>query len=85
MAEELFERWSSKLTDLVSKMDATSWNRIAKFFTTARSCPNGRWDSFGGLSFFDAIHHRGQLSAYLRPMGSTVPSIYGPSADSKSA
>ena len=27
------------------------------------------------------IHHRGQLSTYLRPMGSKVPSIYGPSAD----
>lgn len=30
---------------------------------------------------FDIIHHRGQLSTYLRPMGSTVPQIYGPSAD----
>jgi uncharacterized damage-inducible protein DinB len=28
-----------------------------------------------------AIHHRGQLSAYLRPMGGLVPSIYGGSAD----
>lgn len=27
------------------------------------------------------IHHRGQLSTYLRPMGSKVPSIYGGSAD----
>jgi uncharacterized damage-inducible protein DinB len=27
------------------------------------------------------IHHRGQLSAYLRPMGAKVPCIYGPSAD----
>jgi uncharacterized damage-inducible protein DinB len=27
------------------------------------------------------IHHRGQLSAYLRPMGAKVPSIYGGSAD----
>jgi len=38
----------------------------------------------GGIcwSFFlDAIHHRGQLSAYIRPMGGKVPSIYGPSAD----
>jgi uncharacterized damage-inducible protein DinB len=31
--------------------------------------------------FFDIIHHRGQLSTYLRPMGSTVPQIYGPTAD----
>ena len=26
-------------------------------------------------------HHRGQLSTYLRPMGSKVPAIYGGSAD----
>lgn len=35
------------------------------------------------LSLKHAIHHRGQLSAYLRPMGAKVPSIYGPSGDSK--
>ena len=31
--------------------------------------------------FLDSVHHRGQLSTYLRPMGSKVPAIYGPSAD----
>ncbi len=29
----------------------------------------------------DQIHHRGQLSVYLRLVGAKVPSIYGPSAD----
>ncbi len=29
----------------------------------------------------DQIHHRGQLSAYVRMAGGKVPSIYGPSAD----
>lgn len=35
------------------------------------------------LWFFlhDQIHHRGQLSVYLRLVGAQVPSIYGPSAD----
>ncbi len=28
-----------------------------------------------------SVHHRGQLSAYLRPMGAKVPDIYGGSAD----
>lgn len=28
-----------------------------------------------------SIHHRGQLAAYLRPMGSKVPTIYGGSYD----
>ena len=29
------------------------------------------------------IHHRGQLSTYLRPMGAKVPSIYGESYDAR--
>jgi uncharacterized damage-inducible protein DinB len=34
-----------------------------------------------GWAVNHTIHHRGQLSAYLRPMGAKVPSIYGGSAD----
>ncbi len=30
---------------------------------------------------FDAIHHRGQLSLYIRLTGGKVPGIYSPSAD----
>jgi len=30
-----------------------------------------------------SVHHRGQLSAYLRAMGGKVPGIYGPSADAQ--
>jgi uncharacterized damage-inducible protein DinB len=56
--------------------------------------PSARWD--GTLDFFgkeapaspmawsflfDIVHHRGQITTYLRPMGSTVPQIYGPSGD----
>ncbi len=39
--------------------------------------------AIGFLSFMirHTAHHRGQLSAYLRPMGSKVPQIYGGSAD----
>jgi uncharacterized damage-inducible protein DinB len=36
---------------------------------------------YAGLMGSHSIHHRGQLSTYLRPMGAKVPSIYGPSAD----
>jgi uncharacterized damage-inducible protein DinB len=34
-----------------------------------------------GFANNHSIHHRGQLAAYLRAMGSKVPNIYGPSAD----
>ena len=41
-------------------------------------------DTVGGLlwiALFDAVHHRGQLTTYIRPMGGKVPSVYGPSGD----
>lgn len=36
-----------------------------------------------GFANNHSIHHRGQLSAYLRAMGSRVPDIYGPSGDAE--
>ena len=37
--------------------------------------------TFLSFDLSHGIHHRGQLSSYLRPMGAKVPSIYGPSGD----
>ncbi len=37
--------------------------------------------SFIGMANNHSIHHRGQLSSYLRSMGSKVPPMYGDSAD----
>ncbi|HET7871409.1 MAG TPA: DinB family protein [Terriglobales bacterium] len=37
------------------------------------------------LALNHTIHHRGQLSMYLRPMGAKVPSIYGESYDAAQA
>jgi len=34
-----------------------------------------------GAVLFHQIHHRGQLSVYIRMTGGKVPSIYGPSGD----
>lgn len=59
----------------------------AKWESPARLKMGGQliWETtIGDMLFgflFDAIHHRGQLSSYLRPMGAKVPSIYGPSGD----
>lgn len=39
--------------------------------------------NFVAMSVKHSVHHRGQLSTYLRPMGGKVPSIYGPTADTK--
>jgi len=37
--------------------------------------------NFLSMAAKHSVHHRGQLSTYLRPMGGNVPGIYGPSAD----
>jgi uncharacterized damage-inducible protein DinB len=37
------------------------------------------------IGLHHSIHHRGQLSMYLRPMGAKVPSIYGESYDAREA
>jgi uncharacterized damage-inducible protein DinB len=39
--------------------------------------------NFLALATKHSVHHRGQLSTYLRPMGGKVPGIYGPSADTQ--
>jgi uncharacterized damage-inducible protein DinB len=41
--------------------------------------------AFLSTGLLHTIHHRGQLSTYLRPAGGKVPSIYGESYDSAEA
>ena len=76
-----YERNAAELQTRVAKLDDAAWDRKARFLVDG----NVAWEaSLGDMLFgflFDAIHHRGQLSSYLRPMGAKVPSIYGPSAD----
>ena len=78
---QMFEKWSTELVDKVAALDDASQERNAQFLyqgkvVMERPTMELLWDFM-----FDAIHHRGQLSTYLRPMGAKVPSIYGPSAD----
>ena len=76
--------YEENLKDLqtrVAKLDDAAWEKNAQFKMGGKvvwEAPLG--DMLYGF-LFDAIHHRGQLSTYLRPMGAKVPSIYGPSAD----
>jgi hypothetical protein len=76
-----YERNAGELEKRLPKLDDSTWARTARFKVDG----NVAWEtSLGEMLWgflFDAIHHRGQLSTYLRPMGVKVPSIYGPSAD----
>ena len=76
-----FEKWSTELLDKVAALDDASQERNAQFLYQGAVVMEKPMVEFLWDFMFDAIHHRGQLSAYLRPMGGKVPSIYGPSAD----
>ena len=40
-----------------------------------------RWNVYRGFGMNHMVHHRAQLSVYLRLLDVPVPSIYGPTAD----
>jgi uncharacterized damage-inducible protein DinB len=81
-AQELYRSAHAKLLSALSRADDEAWDRGKGQFiingTVAYEAPPR---DLAWLLFFDSIHHRGQLSTYLRPLGAKVPSIYGPSAD----
>ncbi len=76
-----YEKSTVAVDARLAKLDAAAWEKPARFLMGGHTA----WEDTTGQMMwgflFDAIHHRGQLSTYLRPMGGKVPSIYGPSAD----
>ena len=60
---------------------ADQWARKFPFSVQGQVVMNESGYDNGWMTIFDQVHHRGQLSTYLRPMGAKVPQIYGPSAD----
>ena len=79
-----YEEWSKELIELVGALSEDAWDRVAQFYYQEKVVSEQPVGQFLWFILFDGIHHRGQLSAYLRPMGGSVPAIYGPSADSRS-
>ncbi|MEX2180331.1 MAG: DinB family protein [Gemmatimonadaceae bacterium] len=73
---DAYERQSKEIIERWKALPADRWSGSLEFFGKQRPASPMAW-SF----FFDIVHHRGQITTYLRPMGSTVPQIYGPSGD----
>ena len=73
---EAYETHSAAAAKRWTALSRERWDGMLEFFGTQRPASPMAW-SF----LFDIVHHRGQITTYLRPMGSTVPQIYGPSGD----
>jgi uncharacterized damage-inducible protein DinB len=78
---DTYDRHHDRLTSTLENLPAERWESKVPFLFGGQVVmqETGADNAWGFL--FDIIHHRGQISTYLRPMGSTVPAIYGPSAD----
>lgn len=76
-----YERHAAEVDAHLARLDESGWAKQASFEVDGQSQWQDAVEHFVWGFLFDAIHHRGQLSTYLRPMGGKVPSIYGPSAD----
>jgi uncharacterized damage-inducible protein DinB len=71
----------AKTRDLLQSATDAQLSSSVDFPTGPRQM--AKWPKLDFLWFIlsDQIHHRGQLSVYVRMAGGKVPSIYGPSAD----
>ena len=76
-----YDREHKNASNKLRALDAARWEARVPFMMGGQAVMNETaYDNAWGF-LLDMVHHRGQLSTYLRPMGSTVPQIYGPSAD----
>ena len=73
---DAYESQSAGMPGRWKDLPAKCWDGTLEFFGSERPASPMAW-SF----LFDIVHHRGQITTYLRPMGSKVPQIYGPSGD----
>ncbi|MGE0866240.1 MAG: DinB family protein, partial [Vicinamibacterales bacterium] len=92
-AAKQVEAQFTKLSDIVDFYKRTFPEKLAQLralpaekltatvsFFGMMEMPNLKYIGFANNH---SIHHRGQLAAYLRALGSKVPNIYGPSADAE--
>jgi len=80
-AVEQLDTSFASVIETLGTMDQDRWARVGRFYAGEHLVMEASCEQLAWVMLLDAVHHRGQLSTYLRPMGSKVPSIYGPSAD----
>ena len=84
LADEMQTLWS-EATDILDTYDDDKWEKEMVALLVGGK-PFGEMPRFQMMWFFlnYIIHHRGQLSSYIRPMGCKNPAVYGWSADTVS-
>jgi uncharacterized damage-inducible protein DinB len=81
---EVIAAYEASTKETISVLEQTPESRLGEtvqFFAGPGKMADYPVGEFLWFMFLDSIHHRGQLSVYIRLAGGKVPSIYGPSAD----
>jgi uncharacterized damage-inducible protein DinB len=85
--EELMKIFNEKLDKAIEDLQTTDDESFNKNWTVRRGehimFTTPKKIAIRGWALNHLIHHRGQLSVYLRLLGVPVPGMYGPSADEK--
>jgi uncharacterized damage-inducible protein DinB len=76
-----FQRDHQAAVDLVKKTPDAKLDSTVQFPVGKGQMADWTKRALLWFALSDQIHHRGQLSVYVRLAGGKVPSIYGPSAD----
>jgi uncharacterized damage-inducible protein DinB len=77
----ILEHYDQEVPALLAKVKELSGEQLAKTITF-HSWTNPAV-AYINICNVHGIHHRGQLSTYVRSLGEKVPAIYGESADTK--
>jgi uncharacterized damage-inducible protein DinB len=80
-----WEKAAERLSAAVASLDDAKWAKPGEFRAGGRIVFSGPVRDHCWWILFDLVHHRGQLSTYVRPMGGKVPATYGPSGDEEMA
>lgn len=74
-----YQKQTSAALERVKGLTGEQWVEVLDMFGMFQA----RRLDFLSMTAKHVVHHRGQLTAYLRAMGGSVPSVYGPSGDTQ--
>lgn len=78
-----FERYQAELDARLARLGEETWTRRAQLVLPGDIVIEHPISEYLWYTLLDGIHHRGQLTVYIRPMGGRVPSVYGASGDER--
>ena len=81
---EILDEFERTGNDVVAELQSPNDANLAgttTFFVAPKQTGDIPREAFVEFLMHDQIHHRGQLSIYVRMAGAKLPSIYGPTAD----